>query len=94
MNPDSANWTATGTSSKGDTKNDGTNANPSFAESTKKTVNIQMLFGTSGGRLAYYEVFVPEDQVTFAESESDVPITVNAGVYGVIELIHGFGVRH
>jgi len=92
--PDSANWTATGTSSKGDTKNDGTNANPSFAESTKKTVNIQMLFGTMGVGWAYYEVFVPEDQVTFAESESDVPITVNAGVYGVIELIHGFGVRH
>ena len=92
--PDSARWTATGVSSKGDTKNDGTNANPSFADSNKKAVNVQMLFGTMGIGWAFYEVFVPEDQVTFAESETDISITVNGGVYGVIQPIHGFGNRY
>lgn len=92
--PDSARWTATGTSSKGDTKNDGTNANPAFADSSKKAVNVQILFGTMGVGWAFYEVFFPEDQATFAESDTDIPITPNGGVYGVVELIHGFGVRY
>ncbi|GAG82256.1 unnamed protein product, partial [marine sediment metagenome] len=43
---------------------------------------------------AFYEVFFPEDQVTFAESDADIPITANGGVYGVIEVIHGFGNRY
>jgi hypothetical protein len=93
-NPGSTYWTATGTTAKGTTKNDGTNNNPAFADSNKKAVNIQILFGTMGYGWAYYEVYSPEDQITFAESESDVILSVAGGCFGLIEMIYGFGVRY
>jgi len=52
-----------------------------------------MLFGTMGIGWSFYETYFPEDQITFAESESGIPITINGGVYGIVELIHGFGNR-
>lgn len=96
-NPSSARWTATGVSTKGDTKNDGTNANPSFRDSSKKTVNVQILFegdaDTPQG-WAYYEVFYPQEDQKVAEAEDGVPLNTNGGCYGVIERIHGFGNRY
>ncbi len=93
-NPGSTYWTSTGTTAKGTTKNDGTNYNPAFADSNKKAVNIQILFGTMGIGWAFYEVYFPEEQITIAESESDVILAAAGGCYGLIEIIHGFGVRY
>lgn len=95
--PDSARWTATGTSTKGDTKNDGTNANPAFADSDKKTVNVQILFDAGSGfpiGLAYYECLFPLIDQGLAESPDAIPLTCKGGCYGVVETIHGFGNRY
>ena len=92
--PDSSYWTATGTTAKGTTQNDGSNNNPAFADTSKKAVNVQILFGTMGIGWAFYEVYFPGDQVTISESEESVNLSANGGVYGVIEAIHGFGVRY
>jgi len=89
-------WTTTGTTSKGTTKNDGTNLNPAFVDTTKKAVNIQVLWegGTYAEGFAYYEVFFPDDQQTIGESDTEVPLSCKGAVYGVIERIHAFGVRY
>jgi len=92
-------WNATGTTSKATTKNDGTNYNPAFADATKKTVNVQILHdsgvsGTNPIGSAYYEVYFPNEQQTIGEGEDQIPITLNGACYGLIEDIHGFGVRY
>jgi len=89
-------WTTTGTTSKGTTKNDGSNLNPAFVDSAKKAVNIQVLWdgGTYAEGFAYYEVFFPDDQQTIGESDTEVPLSCKGAVYGVIERIHAFGVRY
>jgi len=97
-NPSSTYWTATGTSTKGNSMNDGTNANPTFADSSKKTVNVQMIWdtGRSAGYdvgEAYYEVFFDEKDITFKEDENGVTVNCSGLCYGVIESIHGFGSR-
>lgn len=98
-NPGADRWTSTGTSTKGDTKNDGTNSNPAFADSSKKTVNIQIIWslGTSGEipfGMAYYEVYFSKDRCTVAEGPDEVPLTCTGDCFGVIERIYGFGNRY
>ena len=95
-NPASTRWPNVGVTTKETTKNDGINANPAFADSSKKTVNVQMLFEGSSVGLgwAYYEVFFPEDEQTITESEDGVILSCSGGVYGVIERIHGLGSRY
>lgn len=95
--PDGPRWTATGTTSKGDTKNDGTNANPGFRETAKKAVNIQILFDETNQvpqGWAYYETFFPMDEQSLAEAEDGITLSCRGGVYGMIERIHGFGNRY
>jgi len=98
-NPGADQWTSTGTSTKGDTKNDGTNSNPAFADSTKKTVNIQILWklGTSGEvpfGMAYYEAYFPKDECIVGEGPDEVPLTCKGGCFGVIERMYEFGNRY
>lgn len=98
-NPGADRWTSTGTTTKGDTKNDGTNSNPAFADSTKKTVNAQILWklGTSGEipfGMAYYETYFPKDECTIGEGPDEVPLTCKGGCFGVIERMYGFGNRY
>jgi len=94
--PDSSRWTATGVTSKGTTKNDGTNLNPGFKDATKKAVTIQMLFegSTKDIGYAYYEVFYPKENQTISEAEDGVTLATTGGCYGIIEKIHGFGIRY
>ncbi len=94
-NPNTLTWTGTGVSSKGDTKNDGTNANPAFADATKKTVNIQMLWtgGYPIGR-AYYECFFPKEEIQISEAEDGIKLVGAGGCFGAIERIYGFGNRY
>jgi len=96
-NPNADRWTATGESTKGDTKNDGTNANPAFADANKKTVNVQILFDAGSGfpiGLAYYECLFPLIEQGLAESPDAINLTCKGGCYGVIEIIYGFGNRY
>ena len=97
-NPGSARWTAAGTSSKGDTQNDGSNSNPTFADSNKKTVNIQYLASSPGSGVdygwAYYECYFPPDEQSYQEGEDGNVLSLNGGCYGLIKRIHGFGIRY
>jgi len=89
-------WTETGTTTKGLSKNDGTNLNPSFQDSTKKTVTIQMLFEGSSKKYgwAYYETFFPKENQKVNEAEDGVTLAMAGGCYGVIEKITDFGSRY
>jgi hypothetical protein len=97
--PDSTRWTATGVSSKGDTKNDGINFNPAFVDTSKKTVNVQILWDTQRTGaipvgLAYYEVYFPPVEQSITEADEGNAVSCNGGIFGVIEDIHGFGNRY
>lgn len=95
--PDSANWTATGVSTKGDTQNDGSVDNPAFADANKKTVNVQILWDNDVGFPigdAYYEVFFPPDEQSITEAEDGTTLSCAGGAYGIIEHIHGLANRY
>jgi hypothetical protein len=94
--PDSTYWTAAGTTSKGTTKNDGTYANPGFADTNKKCVNVQILWSgaTYGIGMAFYECYFPEDEITIAEAEDGITLSAAGGCYGVMEIISGFGNKY
>jgi len=88
-------WNATGTSTKGDTQNDGSNDNPAFTDANKKTVNVQVLWtGDSPLGFAYYECYFPGPDSTITEANEGNTLAARAGVYGVIERIYGFGNRY
>jgi len=98
-NPGADRWTSTGVTSKGTTKNDGTNYNPAFADTNKKTVNVQILWDTAGSGavpfgLAYYESYFHLEQQSFSESEDAIILACKGAAYGVIERIYGFGNRY
>jgi len=95
-NPNLGIWTSTGTSTKGDTKNNGSNANPAFVDANKKCVNVQVLWSgsTYSFGMAYYEVFFPKSDQSIAESEDGIILSCRGGVYGVIDKIYGFGNRY
>ena len=93
-------WDAIGVTSKGTTKNDGSNYNPAFTDATKKTVNVHILFDESRAvtktqvkpkGYAYYETYFPLEEQSVAESEDGTVLTCRGAVYGVICPIHGFG---
>jgi len=88
-------WNASGTSTKGDTQNDGSNDNPAFADSNKKAVNVQILWtGDNPLGYAYYECYFPPPESDITEGEEGITLAARAGVYGVIERIYGFGNRY
>jgi len=96
-NPDYATtWDATGTSTKGTSKvinGAGTAVTtPAFEDSSKKTVDIQILWTRNSVRLgmAYHEVFFSEDQLQLQESEESVLMSVTGKIYGKIEPIYYF----
>jgi len=95
-NPNTGQWTATGVTSKGTTKNDGTNLNPAFKDATKKAVNIQVLFtgGTYAEGWSLYEVFFPLQEQAISESDEGISVNCSGAIYGLIERIHAFGVRY
>lgn len=95
-NPNTGTWTSAGTTSKGTTQNDGSNNNPAFVDSSKKTINLQMKWAgnTYNVGLAYYEVYFAPEEITWSESEDGLILTASGGVFGVIEDIFDFGVRY
>jgi hypothetical protein len=94
-NPTVSTWGALGITSKGTTKNDGVNFNPIFIDTSKKAVNIQMLWTNSAAiGMAYYETYFPPETLTIQEGEEGVILNAAGGCYGVIERISGFGVRY
>jgi hypothetical protein len=92
---DGARWTTTGTTTKAQTKNDGTNANPAFRDTGKKAVNIQILWtGTNPLGFAYYECFAPRESQSISEAEDGVTLSCTLACYGVIEKVYGLANRY
>jgi len=93
--PGSTYWTEAGVTSKGTTKNDGTNFNPAFVDANKKTVIVQALWSGANGKIgfAYYETYFPQDELKLAESDEGLALSAAGAVFGVIERISEFGVK-
>jgi len=92
---DSARWDTTGTTTKGQTKNDGTNANPAFKDASKKAVNVQILWtGSNPIGYGYYEVFFPKENQSISEGDDGVTLSCTGAVYGVIGRIYGLANRY
>jgi len=72
-------------STQGDTQRDGSNANPTFADSNKSTCNVEyMLDGVVDVAWHYNEVwFSPSDQVV-TESDDSVALALRGMVYGTV----------
>lgn len=95
--PGTTRWSGAGVTSKGTTKNDGTNLNPAFANSADKTVNVQILWNNSSGTpqgSAFYEVFFPPAEQKISEGADGITLSGAGGVYGLIEDINGMGNRY
>jgi len=72
-------------STQGDTQRDGSNNNPTFADSGKLTCNIEYRLNGSTDRVWHYnEVWLPADQQQISEAEDGVTISLNGQVYGTI----------
>jgi len=98
-NPDLANpWLVgshTWVTTKGDytlTGGAGTATDPAFADAHKKCVDVQILWtrgAVSIGR-KYGAVYFPADQLSLAESEEGVIVSVTGQIYGTITVITAF----
>lgn len=71
---------------KGDTNRDGSNASPSFADTTKMTCNLEYkLDGPTNDIVWHYnELWLAIDQQTISEAEDGVTIALNGMVYGTV----------
>ncbi len=70
---------------KGDTQRDGANANPAFADSSKKTFNVEILFdGATDILFQYNEVLFLLEEQSISESGEEVTIALKGKVYGTI----------
>lgn len=101
LNPNyDTNWDATGVSTKQDTtltNGDGTTfTTPPFADSSKKAICVQIVWtrdSVSIGR-AYHEVYIAPDQISIAEAEDGVVLSITAQIYGAIQTIYAFGYQY
>jgi len=77
---------------KEDTKRDGTNYNPAFADTNKLTYNVEYLIETGDTDLGlqYAEVFFPLDQQRITESEDGIRFSLNGICYGTITDLTAF----
>jgi len=77
---------------KEDTKRDGTNYNPAFADTNKLTYNVEYLIeiGDTDLGLQYAEVFFPLDQQRITESEDGIRFSLNGICYGTITDLTAF----
>jgi len=88
-NASKTNWMRAGVSTKGDTQNDGANANPAFADAQKKAVCVQVLWGSAIGR-AFNEVYFPPAAIQVEEADDGVRLVAEGLVYGTINEITAF----
>ena len=99
-NPGAGSWTATGVTTKGDTKNDASNYNPAFADATnKKAVDIIIQWDTdrtssTPNGLGLYEVYFPLEEQSIVESADGITLNCNGAIYGVIETAHELADRY
>lgn len=75
---------------KGTTQNDGSTNNPAFADSNKKTVNVEILYDGASNDYGYKfsEVYIPYP--TISEGDEAVTVAIAAQIYGTITRITAF----
>lgn len=73
-------------STKVDTKRDGTNFNPAFADANKFTSNIEYFLNTSGTDVLFQinEIYLPLEEQSIVESADGVNINLSGQCYGTI----------
>ena len=76
-------------STKSDSKRDGTNNNPAFADANKGTFDICYLMETGATDLGFrlYEVWVPISEQILGESDDDIGLPIKGHIYGTITRI-------
>jgi len=80
------------TSTKQDTKRDGTNFNPPFVDGTKIALNVDFKMDMSTDVIFHYnEVWFPLDEQMFVEGEDGTRINLTGYVYGTITTDATFG---
>ena len=80
------------TSTKEDTKRDGTNFNPAFRDGTKLASNVDFKMDMSTDVIFHYnEVWFPLDEQMIAEAEDGTRISLTGYVYGTITTDATFG---
>jgi len=73
------------TTTQGDTKRDGTNYNPTFADGTKMCCNLEYRLDSSTDIVWHYnEILFPLDQLSISEAEDGVTIAFAGLCYGTI----------
>lgn len=75
--------TNTVTTTKGDTQRNGSNNNPAFADSSKLTCNIEVLFDGVDDGVKYAEVYIGEDQAAISRGEKWA-ISATGMCYGTV----------
>lgn len=77
---------------KGTTQRDGAVTAPAFADSNKKSCDIEILWDgpTNDIGLQYAEVFIPGDQVSVAEGDDAITLSFTGMCYGSITRISAF----
>jgi len=70
---------------KGDTQNDGANNNPAFADTDKKTCNVEYRLDAATDIVWHYnEVYFDLQEQSISESEEGVDLSLTGMVYGTV----------
>ena len=71
---------------KGTTRRDGTNYTPTFADDSKKCVNVEYRLDGPGGDLVwrYGEVWFPLNRAVMVEADDGVRVSLAGQVYGTV----------
>jgi hypothetical protein len=78
-------------STQGSTQNDGVNNNPTFKDSGKRTLNIEVLWaGTTDEGIKWAEVYFPPEQQSISEGADGVAINVVGDCYGTVTTLSAF----
>ncbi|RLC65117.1 MAG: hypothetical protein DRI01_01970 [Chloroflexi bacterium] len=78
-------------STQGSTQNDGSNNNPTFKDSSKRTLNIEVLWdGTNDEGIRWAECYFPPEQQSITEGADGVTLSIVADCYGTITRINSF----
>jgi hypothetical protein len=79
------------TSTQGSTKNNEVNDNPIFADSSKRTLNVEVLYeGAINEGIKWAEVYFPPEQQDIKETFDSIILNITGYSYGTIARITNF----
>ena len=76
---------------KGKTMNNGSTANPSFVDTTKRAYHVECIWdGSTDLGFEWAEVYFPSGEQTLAESEDGITLNLSGQIFGTIKRIASF----